>query len=134
MLMAAVFAMAFVPRDVEIVARDYAFAAPTQLSAGQTTFRFTNDGMVVHELHIILLKDGTTSQSVMAAVNARVPLKPLLAASVGILGARPGHRSSSGLSTTLVAGRSYLLICRVKDSASVLMHSQMGMIAVITVV
>jgi hypothetical protein len=120
-------------REVEIVAHDYAFVAPSELAAGQATFRFTNKGKVIHELHIQLLKAGTTPQAVVSAMNAKVPLKPLIDNTVGILIARAGHRSSAGLSTVLLAGRTYLLICRFQDSGSVSTHSQLGMLAVIHV-
>jgi hypothetical protein len=119
--------------EVEIVGHDYAFVAPTQLPAGQTTFRFTNKGKVIHELDVALLKDGTTSDAVMAALNTRRPLKTLIETAVGILIARPGHRSTAGLSTQLLEGRNYLLICRFQDSASAPAHSRMGMIALIHV-
>ena len=118
--------------EIEIVAYDYAFAGASELSAGQTTFRFTNKGKVIHELDVALLKEGTTAQAVVSALNART-LKPLIETSVGILIARPGQRSSVGLSTDLVAGRNYLVICRFQDSASAPMHSRMGMVSVIHV-
>ena len=119
--------------EVEIVAYDYAFAGASGLSAGQTTFRFTNKGKVIHELDVALLKDGTTAQAVVSALNARKPLKPLIETQVGILIARPGQRSSVGLSTDLVAGRNYLVICRFQNSASAPMHARMGMVSVIHV-
>jgi len=119
--------------EVEIVGRDYAFTAPRELPAGETTFRFTNSGKVIHELDVALLKGSTTAQSVMSALNAKTPLKPLIERSVGILIARPGRRSSVGLATELLEGRDYLVICRFQDSASAPMHSRMGMISVIHV-
>ena len=120
-------------RDIDIVAHDYAFSAPSALPAGQTTFRFTNKGKVIHELALSLLRDGTTTRAVMSALNARTPLKPLIEASVGILIAKAGQRSSVGLSTDLLAGRDYLVICRFQDSASAPMHSRLGMITVVHV-
>ena len=120
-------------REVEIVAHDYAFSAPSELAAGQATFRFRNEGKVIHELNVALLKDGATSQAVISALNAGTPLKSLIETSVGILIARSGHQSSVGLSTDLLAGRDYLVICRFQDSASAPMHSRMGMVRVVHV-
>jgi hypothetical protein len=120
-------------RDVEIVAHDYAFAAPRALSAGEATFHFTNKGKVIHELDVALLKDGETARTVLSALNTKKPLKPLIETAVGILIARSGHRSTTGLSTHLLPGRSYLLICRLQDRASAPRHSQMGMFTVIQV-
>jgi hypothetical protein len=120
-------------REVEIVGLDYAFTAPRQLSAGPTIFRFTNKGKVIHELDLALLKSGTTAAAVMSALNAKRPLPLLIETPVGILIALAGRRSSAGLSTQLLAGRDYLVICRFQDSASAPMHSRMGMISVIHV-
>ena len=119
--------------DIEIIGRDYAFAAPSQVAAGPAAFRFTNKGKVIHELQVALLKAGTTAADVMSAVNTRSPFKPLIETSVGILIALPNHRSSTGLSTELLADRDYLVICRMRDSASAPMHARIGMISVIHV-
>jgi hypothetical protein len=120
-------------REVEIIGRDYAFTAPIELTAGRTAFRFTNKGKVIHELRVALLMSGTTTQNVMAMLNAKQPLKPLIEAPVGILIARAGQRSSTRLATDLLADRDYLVICSFQDSASAPMHSRMGMISVIHV-
>ena len=120
-------------REVEIVGRDYAFAAPSEIAAGTMAFRFTNKGTVVHEMSVALLTKDTRAQQVVAALNAKQPLKPLIDSPVGILFARPGQRSSVGLSTQLLAGRDYLVICSFQDSASTPMHARMGMVSVIHV-
>jgi hypothetical protein len=39
-------------RTVEIHGKDYAFVAPTTLPSGNTTFRFINDGSVLHEVQL----------------------------------------------------------------------------------
>ena len=122
------------PHEIDIAGYDYAFSSPPELPAGLTTFRFTNKGKVSHELNVALLRDGITAQAVASALNAKTPLKPLIEASVGILIARAGQRSSVGLSTDLVAGRNYLVICRFQDSASAPMHARMGMFSVIHVI
>jgi hypothetical protein len=75
----------------------------------------------------------TTPQAVLAIANSKTPFKSLIESAVGILIAKPGHRSSVGLSAELLAGRTYLLICRLQDTASAPMHARMGMISVITV-
>ena len=121
------------PREVRIVGRNYAFTAPSELASGQISFRFTNKGTVDHELDLALLKDGVSAEQLMAAVNTKQPLKPMIESSVGILLATPGQRSHSGLSTELLANRNYLVICRMQDSASAPMHSRMGMVSVIHV-
>jgi hypothetical protein len=120
-------------REVEIIGRDYAFTVPTELTPGRTAFRFTNKGKVIHEVRVALLRSGTTTQNVMALLNANQPLQPLIEAPVGILIARAGQRSSTRLATDLLADRDYLVICSFQDSDSAPMHSRMGMISVIHV-
>jgi hypothetical protein len=119
------------PRVVEVVSQDYAFFTPTELPAGAVTFRFSNKGTHIHEMTMALLVDGTTPQAVIDAVNAKRPLKSMIEASVGMLFARPGERSSAGLTTRLEPGRNYLVICRFQDSASAPTHARMGMVNVI---
>ncbi|HXT16159.1 MAG TPA: hypothetical protein VN706_11055 [Gemmatimonadaceae bacterium] len=80
-----------------------------------------------------MLKNGTTSNAVMSALNTKTPLKALIETPVGILMARAGHRSTAGLATQLLTGRNYLLICRFQDSVGAPVHSRMGMIAVVHV-
>jgi hypothetical protein len=135
MLLAAVNAAPVRPatRDVEIVALDYAFNAPTELPAGRTAFHFVNKGKVAHEFNIVLLKPGVTMQQFMLAANADKPLTPMVEATVGVLFAAPKSKSPSALSTELVPGRTYAVLCIFKDSATAPRHEQMGMFTAIHV-
>ena len=118
---------AAVPPEVEVVGMDYAFTIPSELPAGRTSFRFRNTGKQRHELNIALLKPGVTVQQFMTAANAGKPVADLVDGSVGVLFARPGTRSSAGLSTDLIAGRTYVVRCIIKDSASAPRHEAIGM-------
>jgi hypothetical protein len=120
-------------REVEIVAHDYAFTAPTQLAAGRTTFHFENHGKVIHELHVVLLKKETTPGALMTAINTKTPIKPLIETGIGILFGLPGRRSASGLTADLLAGRDYLVICSFQDNPTAPMHSRLGMVSIIHV-
>jgi hypothetical protein len=121
------------PNDVEIVAMDYAFKVPAQLPAGRTVFRFRNAGKQAHEFNIALLKTGVSVQQFMATANASKPVAALLDGSVGVLFAKPGKRSTPGLSSDLLAGRTYVVRCIFKDSASAPRHETMGMYSAIHV-
>jgi len=120
-------------RDVEIVALDYAFKAPTELPAGRTTFHFENKGKVAHEFNVVLLKPGATIQQFMAAAYANTPLSPLVDSTVGVLFAGAQKRSSSALTTELLPGRTYAVRCIFKDSATAPRHERMGMFTAIHV-
>lgn len=116
------------PRQiVEIVGGDYAFLVPDGIHAGPATFRFVNRGKVRHELSIALLRPGVTVQQLMAARQAKARAGQLIEASVGVLVADGGTRDAAELSTTLLAGRDYVLICERKDSVGAAEHSALGM-------
>jgi len=117
-------------REVEIVGLDYTFQVPT-MGAGRTVFRFLNKGKVDHELNISLLKTGASVERFMEAVRADAPTGEFREGPVGVLFAGPGKRSSGGLSTDLLAGRTYVVICINRDSPKAQRHYAMGMYTVI---
>jgi hypothetical protein len=119
--------------EVEVVGMDYAFNIPRELPAGRTTFRFRNAGKVPHELNIALLRAGATVQQFMAAANASKPLSSMIDAPVGVLFAKPGQRSPSALSTELLTGRTYVVICIFRDSTKAPKHHALGMYSAIHV-
>ena len=122
-------AVAVPAREVEIVALDYAFQMPTQLGPGLTTFSFVNKGKVRHELNIVLLKGGVTTQDFINGANAGQPLAPLIHATIGVLFAKKDERSPSGLTTVLLPGREYAVRCIFKDTPTSPRHQQLGMFA-----
>ena len=120
-------------KDVEIVGFDYAFKAPTTLSAGPTTFRFRNDGKQRHELNIVQLKSGASLKQFIDAANADKPLSPMIERVVGVLFAEPHGRSPSALSVSLVPGAVYAIQCIFKDSSKAPAHRMLGMFTSIAV-
>ncbi|MEO6527929.1 MAG: hypothetical protein ABIP93_15020 [Gemmatimonadaceae bacterium] len=121
------------PREVEIVGMDYAFRAPSTLPGGRTTFGFSNTGKVGHELNIGLLKRDVTVQQFVDAMNAGRPVAEVRETSVGVLFAEPGTDAPSALSTDLLPGRTYIVICINKDTPDSKRHTAMGMFSTITV-
>lgn len=120
-------------RDVEIIALDYAFKAPTELPPGRTSFHFDNEGKVAHEFNVVLLKPGATIQQFISAANAEKPLSSMVDSVVGVLFAGPHKRSSSALSTELLPGRIYAVRCIFKDSATAPRPQRLGMFTAIHV-
>ena len=121
------------PSEVEIVGMDYAFKVPGELPAGRTSFRFRNAGKQSHEFNIALLKPGVTVQQYIAAANAEKPVIEMVDGAVGVLFAAPGRRSAAGLTTDLIAGRTYVVRCIFRDSASKPRHQALGMYSAIHV-
>ena len=119
--------------EVEIVGNDYAFTAPASVPAGRTTFRFTNNGKVRHELNISRLKPGVSIDQLLTAVRADQTVQPLIEGPVGVLFAQPGETSQSSLSVDLAKGQKYAVICIFRDSAGAKRHYDLGMHSVIDV-
>ena len=119
--------------ETKVIGFDYAFSVPGELPAGRRAFRFENRGKARHELNISLLKPGATIQQFIAAANAGKPLSPFIDFPVGVLFAEPGKSSPSALSTELLAGRAYAVICIFRDSAGKPRHHELGMYSAIRV-
>jgi hypothetical protein len=121
-------------RVVRIIATDYAFQAPAELAAGRVTFVLENRGKTRHELSMVLLNPGVTMNQVVAAINARQGGQQRLRTAVGILLAAAGNSSEGAMSTTLLPGRDYGIVCTFNDGAGAPAHVAMGMYGVIHVV
>lgn len=115
--------------EVEIVGLDYAFQVPTRIGPGLTTFNFVNKGTVPHELNIVLLKRGVTTQVYIKAANADQPLAPMIDATIGVLFAKKNKRSPSSLTTVLLPDREYAVRCIFRDTPTSPRHQQLGMFA-----
>jgi hypothetical protein len=119
--------------EVEVVGLDYAFRVPAELPAGVTTFRFRNAGKVRHEFVVTRQKPGATIDQLAQLVKDSMPLEPVTDGIVGILVAAPGKESTSKLTTTLAAGRQYVVVCFIRDTTTAPSHFQMGMYSVVNV-
>lgn len=118
------------PAHVEVVGTDYAFLQlPSTLRAGATLFSFENRGTKRHEMSIALLKPGVAAESLLVAGEpAAVGSRAVSDSIVGLLIARPGERSGGQLLAHLIAGRTYIVICTLKDMPDARQHAALGMI------
>ena len=131
------------PNRVTIVGSDYAFiGAPTTLPAGETLFAFVNRGTVRHEVNIRLLRPGISvadaqraflQQAIPAgegvtAAAAGLRTRQVVERSVGVLLAAPGDSSGGQLYVRLIPGRSYALVCVLRDSPDAKQHIDLGML------
>src|SRR6185295_12924509 len=121
------------PRIATISGHDYAFVVPEKLPAGPTTFRFVNKGKFRHEMLINLLKPGTSVDSFVAYKHDGRPTGVFIDRTVGVLFADPGKTDAAGLTTNLLPGRDYIVVCGTRNDSTAMRHEAMGMVSVIHV-
>ena len=122
------------PTQVRIVGNDYAFTqVPSSLPAGEAVFAFENRGKVRHELSIALLKRERGAADILDAFKQGNRRRELYETSIGVLLAFPGDTAGGRLLATLLPGRTYALICSLRDTPDAQQHVLMGMYAVFTV-
>jgi len=114
---------------VRIIGTDYAFQLPEHVRAGETIFTFENRGSVRHEMALALLKPGFGPDSVLASVVAGSPRRNWLEGQAPLIVSRPGDQPGPGLWLDLQAGRTYLVLCTLRDTPSASPHVVMGMVA-----
>lgn len=120
-------------RTVEIHGKDYAFVAPATLPAGNTTFRFINDGGVLHEVQLFQFRKGTSPEAA-ATLLAAGPLPDSAYESSGaVLITPPGTAAREQVIIPLGRGEVYGLLCGFRNADSLPRHSAMGMWAVLRV-
>jgi hypothetical protein len=111
---------------VHIIAKDYSFDAPAQVSAGLTTLHLMNQGKDVHQAGLIKLSEGKTFEDLTAAMKAMKPNTPpptWVSFTGGPNAAAPGGTSES---TQMLEPGNYVLICFI-PSADGVPHAMKGM-------
>ena len=123
------------PAHVAITGTDYAFVQPpSMVDPGPTLFSFDNRGSKRHEMSIALLKPGVTTEVLTRRVDRMALTARAVSDSlIGLLVARPGERSGGQLYANLISGRSYVVICTLKDTPDAAPHVDLGMIATLHV-
>jgi hypothetical protein len=114
-------------REVLVEGRDYAFSLPSILPAGPTVFAFTNRGVVDHELMLAALKPGVTMASALSAARAGRDSREFLESGASVLYASPGQGSTARLLADLQPGRTYAVVCLMRDKEGAPPHTEMGM-------
>jgi hypothetical protein len=137
-LFATAWRPAAAPRVIHIVANEYAFIAPEVTPAGPTTFTLENRGMKFHEVLIGLMRPGAGPAQVVAAhqqgAGFRVLSQYYLEGDAGgAIFASPGNTSIVSLTVDLQRGRSYVLLCQLRDSVGAMQHAALGMFRILRV-
>lgn len=127
-------------RDVSlhVVANDFAFTAPDSAPAGRTTFTLENRGTRVHEMFIGLLRPNVTAAQIVAAHQKGLGFRQLRGVYLDddldvALFAWPGQSSAASAALDLEQGRSYILLCQLRDSIGMPQHAALGMFKVLYV-
>ncbi len=121
------------PRTVEIHGKDYAFVAPATLPSGKTTFRFINDGSVLHEVQLFQFRKGTTPEAAAKLLAAPSLADSAYEGSGAVLITAPGTAAREQVIIPLGRGEVYGLLCGFRNADSLPRHSAMGMRAVFRV-
>jgi hypothetical protein len=120
-------------RTVEIHGKDYAFVAPATLPSGKTTFRFINDGSVLHEVQLFQFRKGTSAEDAATLLAAGPLPDSAYNGSGAVLITAPGTTAREQVIILLGHGEVYGLLCEFRNADSLRRHSAMGMWAVLRV-
>jgi hypothetical protein len=107
--------------------------APATLPSGNATFRFINDGSVLHEVQLFQFRKGTTPEAAATLFAAGSLPDSAYEGSGAVLITAPGTVAREQVIVHLKHGEVYGLLCEFRDAASLPRHSAMGMRAVIRV-
>lgn len=110
--------------------KDFAFALPSEIKAGEQVWQVFNDGPQTHEIALIRLAEGKTMEDVIAFNNAHGAGEPPYTNIGGFQGIDPGK--TGWLHLDLEPG-TYVAICHIPDPASGKSHSELGMVQMFTV-
>jgi len=120
--------------DVHVVGNDYAFLHPPDtVAAGQTTFSFENRGTVRHELGLALLGPSATLKDLLDVYQNGGARRGIVAKSIGVLVAAPNDTSGGRLVATLIPGRTYAIVCTLRDKPDAQQHVMLGMLSAFVV-
>ena len=119
--------------NVTIFASDYAYRAPTEVTAGLTAIHFVNVGKHPHELQFFRFKPGVSARAARNyLVSGDVP-DSAADPSGGVLIAFAGVTSHEQLLVPLARGERYALMCAFRDAPGKPKHNTLGMIALLEV-
>ena len=112
---------------VDVVAKDYAFEAPSTLAAGRTSFVLTNQGAEAHFLLVTKLKDGVSMEEALAMEDSSAVIEGEWETG----SAAAGGDDEEVITLDLVPG-TYALLCFIPNAEGT-PHAFMGMAAEVVV-
>ena len=117
---------------IGVIGQDYAFRAPDTVAAGAALFSLRNQGTVRHEVVVVLLKEGRTLAEYLRATTPE-ERRALNDGLIGLIIAEPGGAAPGQILTDLQKGRTYVLICNLRDGPDKPPHAKLGMAALLHV-
>lgn len=117
------------PQVVAVHGLDFAFDAPSTISAGTVTVNFVNDGHALHQAQLVRLDSGRTVGDLQAALGQSGPLPRWVIFVGGPNAVDPGL---TGNATLVMSPGNYALLCVVNVPDGV-PHYARGMIRAFTV-
>jgi hypothetical protein len=118
--------------SLPITASDYAFSAPDTVSAGAAILSLRNRGARAHEVVLVLLRKSADRKQVEEAARNGVTTPHLGDAyadgpPLGAVFAAPGREARATLHAQLERGRTYVLVCTLRDTPNDAEHAALGM-------
>ena len=114
---------------LRIVGNDYAFVVPGHIHAGETIFTFENRGTVRHEMALALLKETFGADSILAQIVAGTARRNWLDGQAPLIVSRPSDPPGPGVWGQLEAGRTWFVICTLRDTPDAQPHVMKGMVS-----
>lgn len=116
--------------DIELALRDYAFTLSEPLTPGTHTLRVRNAGPQIHDVVLVRLEPGTTTDQFLRALAAESTTPPPGELAGGLGGITTGE--TAYLTVTIEPG-TYVLLCFVPDAGDGAPHFAHGMMQEIVV-
>ena len=119
------------PHVIIIVATDFSFDAPAQISAGITKVHLVDQGHELHHVQLIRLADGKTAADLAAALKQPGPPPSWVSFASGPNAPVPGGGTSDA--TVMLEPGNYVMVCAI-PSADQVPHMAKGMVKPLVVV
>ena len=112
------------PATVTVTAKDFAFEAPAQISAGAVAMQLRNQGKEIHQAQLVKLDEGKTAADLLAALKQHGPPPAWMKFVGGPNAAPPGQ---DVVATTVLEPGQYAYLCLIPSPDGV-MHAAKGMV------
>ena len=112
------------PATVTVTAKDFAFEAPAQISAGAVAMQLRNHGKEIHQAQLVKLDKGKTAADLLAALKQHGPPPAWMKFVGGPNAAAPGQ---DVVATTVLEPGQYAYLCLIPSPDGV-MHAAKGMV------
>ncbi|HWN17321.1 MAG TPA: hypothetical protein VNO19_00265 [Gemmatimonadales bacterium] len=112
------------PATVTVTAKDFAFDAPAQISAGAVAMQLRNQGKEIHQAQLVKLDEGKTAADLLAALKQHGPPPAWMKYVGGPNAAPPGQ---DVVATTVLEPGQYAYLCLIPSPDGV-MHAAKGMV------